>query len=96
MESAFQTYVKGGKLEKDRYYEMGIETLDLQEMVVIDKTFANAIRRPKITVIERCTENNKAKFMDGGKKKRSGNEEFILDLNQKIAFGGDNFAWLAN
>ena len=75
---------------------MGIETLDLKDMVVIDKTLSNSFRKPKITVIERCTENNKEKFMDQGMKQNRDNSEFILDINQKIAFDGHNFAWLAN
>lgn len=67
-------------------------------MVLIDSSVSKLRGGPKRTQVERAPDNNKAKYLQGGKKQNRGNEEFILS-NPKdtgIAFSGDNFAWLGN
>ena len=64
-------------------------------MVLIDYTVSKFRGGPKKTIVERGTDNNKAKYLQNGKKQNRGNDEFILKNKSGIAFKGQNFAWLA-
>ena len=79
---------------KHRYYEVAEGKIDFHEQVLIDE-ISGFLGYSVKQQIMRAPDNNKAKYLQGGKKQSHGAEEFILQNKKGIAFDSKNFAWLA-